>query len=123
MAKAKVLELTETERLELENGFRNGKKHCFRMRCRAILLKAEGFYADESHVCTEGYVPYGWLRQGEDVYIPSQRIARMNIFGMIDRDNHYEGFTTFERMATDKVMEFLDMFSFFLSSCLLIPLT
>lgn len=46
MAKAKVLELTEAERLELENGFRNGEKHCFRMRCRAMLLKAEGLSSE-----------------------------------------------------------------------------
>ena len=35
MGKAKVLELTEAQRLELESGFRKGEKHCFRMRCRA----------------------------------------------------------------------------------------
>lgn len=70
------------------------------------------YYADESHTCTEGYVPYGWQLQGEDVYVPSQRVARLNIFGMIDRDNRYNGFTTFEKMTADKVLSFLDDFSF-----------
>ena len=42
MGKPKVLELTEAQRLELERGFRLGEKHCFRMRCRAVLLKADG---------------------------------------------------------------------------------
>jgi transposase len=28
--------------MELESGFRNGKSHCFRMRCQSILLKSEG---------------------------------------------------------------------------------
>ena len=42
MGKPKVLELTEAERLALEKGFRLGEKHCFRMRCRAVLLKADG---------------------------------------------------------------------------------
>lgn len=242
MGKPKVLELTETERLALEKEFRLGEKHCFRMRCRAVLLKADGlssaaagvqtemsyvsvnawvkrfksegidglntrsgrgrkpimefgrgssasgnrarqtereqgksgmgaslgqrgkrlyiqtffisigarykrirkrprgvpspqlyeykveklqelesqasegrirlYYADESHTCTEGYVPYGWQLQGEDVYVPSQRVARLNIFGMIDRDNRYNGFTTFEKMTADKVLSFLDEFSF-----------
>ena len=70
------------------------------------------FYADESHTCTEGYVPYGWQLRGEDVYVPSQRVARLNIFGMIDRDNRYKGFTTFEKMTADKVLSFLDEFSF-----------
>jgi len=70
------------------------------------------YYADESHTCTEGYVPYGWQLEGEDVYVPSQRVARLNIFGMITRDNQYEGFTTTERMTADKIVSFLDDFSF-----------
>ena len=70
------------------------------------------YYADESHTCTEGYVPYGWQLRGEDVYIPSQRVARLNIFGMIDRDNRYKGFTTSEKMTADKIVSFLDEISF-----------
>jgi transposase len=70
------------------------------------------YYADESHICTGGYVPYGWQLPGEDVCIPSQKIARLNIFGMIDRKNHYEGFTTTESITADKVVSFLDTFSF-----------
>ena len=69
------------------------------------------YYADESHVCTEGYVPYGWQLPGEDVCIPSQRTARLNIFGMIDRKNNYEGFTTTESITADKIVCFLDTFS------------
>ncbi|RRD87450.1 IS630 family transposase [Bacteroides heparinolyticus] len=73
------------------------------------------FYADESHTCTEGYVPYGWQLKEEDVFVPSQRVARLNIFGMITRDNQYKGFTTTERMTADKVVSFLDDFSFRIS--------
>ena len=73
------------------------------------------YYADESHTCTEGYVPYGWQLKGEDVSVPSQRVARLNIFGMITRDNRYEGFTTEGRMTADKVVSFLDDFSFRIS--------
>ena len=70
------------------------------------------YYADESHTCTEGYVPYGWQLRGEEVYVPSQRVARLNIFGVIDCDNRYKGFTTFEKMTADKVVSFLDEISF-----------
>ena len=42
MGKPKALGLAETERLALDRGFRFGEKHCFRMRCRAVLLKSEG---------------------------------------------------------------------------------
>ncbi len=64
----------KTEKLqELEQQERDGKINLY--------------FADESHVCTEGYVPYGWQFRDEDVYIPSLKADRLNIFGMIDRNN------------------------------------
>lgn len=41
MGKTKVIELTKEQRLELENGYKNGKSHSFRQRCQMILLKSE----------------------------------------------------------------------------------
>ena len=73
--------------------------------------KIDLYYADESHVCTEGYVPYGWQFRNEDVYIPSPKVQRVNIFGMIDRNNRYHGFNTTESIDADKVIEYLDTFS------------
>ena len=241
--KIKKLTLSDSERRELTTGFRTGESHCFRMRCRAILLKAEGlsapqvgaqtemtaqtvgswvkrfesqgiqglytrpgqgrkaimdcsdeefraqshrigpaecacsqrslaecfgqgseridvqtffirigaryrrirkrpkgkpspqlyaykteklqeletlfekgsidlFYGDESHICTEGHVPYGWQFAGEDVYIPVEKAKRLNIFGMIDRNNRFEGFCTCDSVDAEKVVDFLDRFSF-----------
>lgn len=34
--------MTDEQRLQLEIGFRTGKSHAYRMRCRAILLKSQG---------------------------------------------------------------------------------
>ena len=34
--------VNNSQRLELEKGFREGKSHAFRMRCRAVLLKSSG---------------------------------------------------------------------------------
>jgi len=70
------------------------------------------FYGDESHVCTEGYVPYGWQFPGENIYIPSERAKRLNIFGMTNRDNRFEGFCTSESIDAGKVASFLEQFSF-----------
>ena len=56
-------------------------------------------------------MPYGWQFRGEDVYIPCERGFWLNIFGMIDRRNRYEGFTTTENMTADKVADFLDRMS------------
>ena len=41
MGKTKIIELTATQREELENGYRNGKTHSFRQRCQMVLLKSE----------------------------------------------------------------------------------
>ena len=53
----------------------------------------------------------GWQFRDEDVYIPSQKAQRVNIFGMIDRNNRYHGFTTTESIDADKIVEYLDDFS------------
>lgn len=42
MAKIKVVQLTDRQRLQPEEGFRQGKSHACRMRCRAVLLKSTG---------------------------------------------------------------------------------
>ncbi|NDV84993.1 IS630 family transposase [Bacteroides sp. 51] len=70
------------------------------------------FYGDESHVCTEGYVPYGWQFPGENIYIPSERAKRLNIFGMTSRDNSFEGFCTSEPIDATKIADFLEQLSF-----------
>jgi hypothetical protein len=33
----------------------------------------ELYYGDESHVCTSGYVPYGWQFKGGDLFIKQGR--------------------------------------------------
>ncbi|WP_353478221.1 transposase [Phocaeicola barnesiae] len=68
------------------------------------------YYADESHVCTDGYVPYGWQFKDEHVYIPSAKAARLNTFGMITRRNQYKGFRAQESINADKLVDFLDRF-------------
>lgn len=42
MGKITKLELTPLQEKALENGYRNGSSHAFRMRCKAVLLKAQG---------------------------------------------------------------------------------
>lgn len=69
------------------------------------------YFGDESHVCTQGYVPYGWQFPGENVFVPSMKSARLNIFGMINRDNLYHGFTSRQSIKAENVAEFIDNFS------------
>jgi transposase len=53
MGNIKKLELTALQRRQLENGFRDGSTHCLRMRCRAVLLKAEGLSSVKAGEQTE----------------------------------------------------------------------
>lgn len=69
------------------------------------------YFGDESHVCTQGYVPYGWQFPGENVFVPSMKSARLNIFGMISRDNVYHGFTSRQSIKAENVADFIDNFS------------
>lgn len=42
MGKITKIELSESERIKLNLGFKEGTSHCYRMRCKAVLLKSEG---------------------------------------------------------------------------------
>lgn len=42
MGKIRIPSLTEEQRSTLEDGYRDGKRHCFRKRCQMILLKSQG---------------------------------------------------------------------------------
>ena len=53
IAKIKVIQLTDQQRLQLEEDFRQGKSQAFRMRCCAILLKAKGMTSKEVEVQPE----------------------------------------------------------------------
>jgi transposase len=65
--KIKILILTESERNELAFGFRGGESHCFRMRCRAVLLKSEGLSSIQVGEQTEmtAQSVNGWVKRFE----------------------------------------------------------
>ena len=46
MGKITRIELSESERIKLNFGFKEGSSHCFRMRCKAVLLKSEGLSSE-----------------------------------------------------------------------------
>jgi len=45
------------------------------------------FYGDESRVCEEGYVPYGWQFKGEEVFIEVAKGRGINCFALLSRNN------------------------------------
>ena len=70
------------------------------------------FYGDESRVCTEGYVPYGWQFPGEDVCIVSEKGHKINCFGLISRSNQFHWATTIDNIDAMFVREQLEQLSF-----------
>jgi transposase len=70
------------------------------------------YYGDESHVCSQGYVPYGWQFPDEEVYIPSEKAYRINCPGFINRKSEYMGTMTENNINAEFVMEYPEKFSF-----------
>lgn len=68
-------------------------------------------FGDESHVCTSGYVPFGWHLKDEEVFVPSGSKHRLNIFGMISPACLYDGFETEDTIDGKVLADFLDEFS------------
>ena len=69
------------------------------------------YYGDESHVCSEGYVPYGWQFPDEEVCIPSEKSCRVNCLGFISRENQCHWKMTTENIDTRFSLEYLERFS------------
>jgi transposase len=47
MGRKLEVKLTSAQREELEKGYRTGKSHAFRQRCRMVLLKSDGVFSKE----------------------------------------------------------------------------
>lgn len=56
-------------------------------------------------------MPYAWKFKDEDYRVPVYKCGRLNIFGIIDRNCVYHGFTTKENINSDRFIEFMDIFS------------
>lgn len=70
------------------------------------------FYGDETHVCSEGYVPYGWQFPDERVCILCEKAYKLNCFGFISRQNQCRWTTTEENIDAHFIVEYLEEFSF-----------
>lgn len=73
------------------------------------------FYGDESRICSEGYVPYGWQFKGENVHIAVQKGYKINIWGLITRDNRIHWATTEHNIDAKFVFDQLERLSLTLS--------
>ncbi len=71
------------------------------------------FDADESGVCREGYVPYGWQFAGERVSIASCKDSkRLNCFALMSRHNDCHFHSTTKNIDAAFIAERLEQLSF-----------
>lgn len=70
------------------------------------------FYGDESHVCSAGYVPYGWQFPGEEVFIPVEKGYKINLWGLISRSNQTHWITTEKNINANFIFAQLEALSF-----------
>ncbi len=78
MGKTKVIELTDEQRQELENGYRNGNSHGFRARCQMVLLKSEARTSVEITKILGGceVAVNNWLKRYEEEGIKGLEIRK-----------------------------------------------
>jgi transposase len=70
------------------------------------------YYGDETHVCSEGYVPYGWQFPEEEVCILSEKAYKLNCSGFINRQSVCHWKTTEGNIDAQFVLEYMEDFSF-----------
>jgi transposase len=74
--------------------------------------KTDLYYGDETHVCSDGYVPYGWQFPDEDVCILSEKAYKLNCFGFINRQNQCRWKITESNIDAQFMLEYMEDFSF-----------
>jgi len=82
--------------------------------CFYMLLEEAGklkiYYGDESGFSLEPCIPYGWQPPGEYVRITPAGGHRLNVFGLLSRDNDLHAFSTQGTVDTDMVIACMDEF-------------
>ena len=79
-----------------------------------MLLEEAGklkiYYGDESGFSLEPCIPYGWQPPGKYVRITPVGGRRLNVFGLLSRDNDLHAFSTQGTVDTDMVIACMDEF-------------
>jgi hypothetical protein len=73
--------------------------------------KVNIFYADESGFSMEPCIPYGWQPPGEYVRITPVGGKRLNVFGLLSRNNELHAYTIDKNIDSEAVIAFLDDFA------------
>ncbi len=67
-------------------------------------------YLDETGFCLTPYVPYAWQESEEIQGIKSQQSKRLNVLGLLNRDNKLESYIFECKISSEIVIKFLDRY-------------
>ena len=82
---------------------------------QAELGNIDLYYGDESRISEQGYVPYAWQFDDEQVAIEVCRGKAINCFGLLSRTNQFIYKMTSKKINADFVIEILDGLSLSIS--------
>lgn len=83
--------------------------------CQILYLEEKGlfkvYYGDQSGFSLTPCLPYGWQPKGEYVRICPQKSKRLNVFGLLAKDNDLQVYSTNGTISSDLMITFLDDFA------------
>jgi transposase len=83
--------------------------------CELLFLEERGYlkiyYGDESGFSLDPCLAYGWQAKAEYVRIVPKKSKRLNVFGLLSRDNHLQAYSCEQAMNGELIIAFLDDFA------------
>ncbi len=83
--------------------------------CQLLQLEEQGYlriyYGDESGFSLDPSIPYGWQPKEQYVKIAPKKSQRLNVFGLLSKDNDIQAYSTTETMNGDLIIVFIDDFA------------
>jgi transposase len=68
-------------------------------------------YVDETGFSLEPYIPYAWQEKGEQITVDSQTSRRLNVFGILNRQQELEVYLFEDTINSNVVIACIDRFS------------
>jgi transposase len=68
-------------------------------------------YVDETGFSLEPYIPYAWQEKGEQITVDSQTSKRLNVFGILNRQQELEVYLFEDTINSNVVIACIDRFS------------
>lgn len=81
------------------------------LKCQDAQGEVDLRYLDESGFCLVPYLPYAWQVLGETLGVPSQRSKRLNVLGLMNRNNDLTPYVFEKSITSEVVIACIDDFS------------